>query len=530
MWAAGLALLCAGAGGAWWIALATQTPSEASARSDSPAASWITSKVERRVLTDTVIGRGDVIAPNATPISAPASITDGVLTQPLPKPGTVVELGQRVIEVSGRPVFIIAGRQPMYRALRPGSHGPDVGQLQAALTSLGYTTETDGVFGPATGAAIAAFYADAGYEPVMSEGADVSAVVELGEALSDAEAELADAERRRSAAAAGPPASELVAAEAAVNQAERALRTARSRRNTLVATAAERADSAVRARDRLVADVEASPSDIDAAELAIVETAGALDDVTLTTSDAVLDAEEALLVANVTLDELSKPVDLTALDAELAAATARRDRAAANVADAAIRAGPTVPLGEVVVVPQLPAHISPSAVDVAIGSPLPTPLITVTAGELVVRASIGPESVEFVRSGMPVELLDEAAGSTFTGTVVEVGERAVTGPDGTFGVDVEVRPDQSLPASMLDLNVRVSIVAAATPTPALIVPLAAVSTRADGSTVVSVVRSPDDPQPNDVEVAAGLSAAGEVAVEPLSAGSLRAGHLVVVGR
>ena len=124
MWAAGLALLCAGAGGAWWIALATQTPSEASARSDSPAASWITSKVERRVLTDTVIGRGDVIAPDATPISAPASITDGVLTQPLPEPGTVVELGQRLIEVSGRPVFVIAGSQPMYRALRPGSQGP----------------------------------------------------------------------------------------------------------------------------------------------------------------------------------------------------------------------------------------------------------------------------------------------------------------------------------------------------------------------------------------------------------------------
>jgi peptidoglycan hydrolase-like protein with peptidoglycan-binding domain len=524
-----LALLCAGAGGAWWLATATQTPSEAAARSQAPVASWITSAVERRVLAETVTGRGDVVAPIATPIDAPTPITDGVLTQPIPRQGTIAELGERVLEVSGRPVFVIAGTQPLYRALRPGSQGADVAQLQAALTSLGYAPETDGSFGPATGSAVAAFYADAGYEPVMTDDANSSTVADLHEALADAEAELAVAERSRSSAAAGPPASVRVAAEAAVNRAGRAVRTARARQHTMVATATERADAAVRARDRLVA-AEAPQSDLDAAELEIIESAGALEDATLTAADALADAEESLLVAQVTLDGLAAPIDLSALDAQVASAIARRDRAARNLANAQLAAGPTVPLGEVVVVPQLPARISPSTLVVDTGSPLPRPLLTVTAGELLVRVSVGPQTITFVHTGMAVDLLDEATGTAFTGKVVDVGEGAVTRQDGSIGIDVDVRPDEPLPASMVGANLRVSIVAAATVTPALIVPLAAVSTRADGSTVVSVVRSPNDPQPNDIEVSAGPSAAGEVAVEPISAGSLRVGQLVVVGR
>jgi multidrug efflux pump subunit AcrA (membrane-fusion protein) len=78
-------------------------------------------------------------------------------------------------------------------------------------------------------------------------------------------------------------------------------------------------------------------------------------------------------------------------------------------------------------------------------------------------------------------------------------------------------------------NLRVTITAASTQTEALVVPLAAVSSAGDGTTRVSIVAGPNA-SPVDVAVDVGLSADGFVVVEPVVAGALGEGDLVVVGR
>ncbi len=52
-------------------------------------------------------------------------------------PGTRVESGGQVLELSGRPVFVLAGTTPSYRDLAVGGTGDDVAQLQRGLAALG---------------------------------------------------------------------------------------------------------------------------------------------------------------------------------------------------------------------------------------------------------------------------------------------------------------------------------------------------------------------------------------------------------
>ena len=74
--------------------------------------------------------------------------------------------GEVVLEVSGRPVFVLSGAIPMYRDIAPGAEGPDVTQLQEALARVGHPPGTSGVFDRATQKALASVYGEAGYRPV----------------------------------------------------------------------------------------------------------------------------------------------------------------------------------------------------------------------------------------------------------------------------------------------------------------------------------------------------------------------------
>lgn len=80
--------------------------------------------------------------------------------------GDSVHEGQVVVEISGRPVFVIEGDVPAYRSIEPGDDGTDVRILQEALQRLGfYDGEIDGDYSSGTWQAVAAMYEAAGYEP-----------------------------------------------------------------------------------------------------------------------------------------------------------------------------------------------------------------------------------------------------------------------------------------------------------------------------------------------------------------------------
>lgn len=187
--AIGAVLLGAGGLGA---SLFVKSPAQAAAEAAPPAPDVLTARVEERVLRDSVVTRGTVMAEQtldiAPGVASGEDAGEPVVTRLMVREGQSFRAGKPLAEVSGRPVFTLPGSLPVYRDLKPGSHGKDVAQLQRALGTLGYEVGADeqGRYGDGTKAAVAALYAAMGYEPVGADGADEAADA-AAEAVSAAE-------------------------------------------------------------------------------------------------------------------------------------------------------------------------------------------------------------------------------------------------------------------------------------------------------------------------------------------------------
>lgn len=156
-----------------------KSPTELAAQTSSPGLTRLTTTVQRHEISDTVLAQGVVGKPPE--ISGPPGGGSGggggggaqpIVTRVFLGPGATVHVGQPILEVAGRPVFVFQGTYPAYRDLSPGETGPDVAQLQSNLQVLGYSTGADasGVFGAGTSAAVAAFYKNLGYTPPPAGG------------------------------------------------------------------------------------------------------------------------------------------------------------------------------------------------------------------------------------------------------------------------------------------------------------------------------------------------------------------------
>ncbi|WP_328342885.1 HlyD family efflux transporter periplasmic adaptor subunit [Streptomyces violaceus] len=127
------------------------------------------------MISQALITRGKVTASQRTDISSgPRAGEDAgrsVVTKVKSAPGRKLAAGQVLVEVSGRPLFVLEGAVPAYRDLLPGKRGEDVAQLQAALRGSGHPTGSDlsGVFGPGTERALTSFYRSIGYEVPVTE-------------------------------------------------------------------------------------------------------------------------------------------------------------------------------------------------------------------------------------------------------------------------------------------------------------------------------------------------------------------------
>ncbi|MFE2555129.1 peptidoglycan-binding protein [Streptomyces sp. NPDC059352] len=147
-----------------------KSPAQIAADAAPPPADLLTAAVERRVLRETVVLRGTVVAGQTVPVAPVAAGADGgapVVTKTPGAVGAAVRAGQVILEISGRPLFVLPGRLPVYRDLKPGATGDDVAQLQTALAGLGFGRggDEEGTFGAGTKEAVEGFYATAGYEP-----------------------------------------------------------------------------------------------------------------------------------------------------------------------------------------------------------------------------------------------------------------------------------------------------------------------------------------------------------------------------
>lgn len=169
-------LLGAAAAGGYLVARARPTAGDTSS---SPPV--IIAPVEHRTLRETLDVRGRVVEAGRSELRAEGR---GRVTRVGLRRDRVVRPGDAVVDVDGRPQVVVAGRFPYWRDLSSGSRGRDVRQLQRLLERIGlYQDEVDGVFGPATGAALRAWQDEHGYpvDGVLRQGdlivADVPARV-----------------------------------------------------------------------------------------------------------------------------------------------------------------------------------------------------------------------------------------------------------------------------------------------------------------------------------------------------------------
>jgi hypothetical protein len=543
-WLAAAAFLIVGTVGGWFVAREVQSPDQAASRAAPPTPSWITAGVERRVLSQTVISRGDVRPEVSIVVGVPSSVEgSAVVTAVAVAVGDAVVEGSRVIEVSGRPIFVLLGAVPVYRSLRPGMSGADVVQLQAALDRLGCDTTADaGVYGSATKLCVAGLYIDAGYEPVPTSATEAVDLAAAEQATVEAQTGADSARLVLDDALKGPSSAELVAVRTALKAAQRGYDDAVASSDANVVQAEAAVIRAQAVWDRVRSSADATPVEIDAARVDFDVASAALVEARRVGVSTIAAAADGVVVAQAAVTESNRAPDVSAEYTAFAQALAAGDRANAALETLRATTGPMVPQGEVVFSPSLPARVQQALTslgpvadggqpDNATGSD-GGGLVTLAAGDLVVSMTLRADDRGLVRVGMAVELLDEQSNIVYAATVTGIAETVTTGPDGQPGYPVVLSPDVALPDALAGVNVRVTITAASTEAATLVVPVAAVSSAADGSTNVSVLAADaaETDDPVVVAVVAGLSADGFVSVSPVTPGALVEGDRVVVGR
>ncbi|MFI6181321.1 peptidoglycan-binding protein [Nonomuraea sp. NPDC051191] len=548
------------AGTGWGVGTLLRSPADEAAARRPPVPSLVTVEVERRELVATVVVSGTLEYGSPRPVTLAGVVGGSETVQRAtraPRRGTLVE-GTVLMEVNGRPVFVFAGRVPMHRGLVPGAEGDDVRQLQKALRRLGHRVPVTGVFDAATVAAVSRLYAGRGYEAqqptlelrqrrdeltravrtarevlvtetkALDQGRDVLPLKlrvtgarrdlrEAEQALKSARAQehTAEDEARVEAAESAVRAAEekLLAAQQELAQARETPTAAPTATPTTTAIGTPPAPADTRLLELRVANARADLAAARSALDRVQEEAGAARAKRLTDLEkAVRSAREALATAEQALRQARQ-----LSPAELKVANARSDLAAAQalLAEFSRTYGTTVPPGEVVFLPRLPARLHKPSVKA--GEPVDQAVATVTDSAFVVSGSVDAAEAERVKAGLEASIETES-GATVPGTVTTVAGRDTKG-----AVPVTVTPDSMKGLRKLaggPVTVRVTI--GATGRKVLVVPVAAVVTAADGRARVQVETAPG--RTKEVEVRTGLSADGAVEVT----GDLGPGERVVV--
>jgi len=534
-----------GAGG-YFLGRQLESPEDARAEVAAPEPSLISIPVEAKLLSNDVVVRGTAEFEGAIELELDASLGDGtsrVVTGRVPEVDSLVNEGDVLIEVSGRPVFALAGALPAFREFKPGLEGDDVLQLEEALARLGYLdVPPDRLYGSATEQAITAMYDDQGYEPrAESDGeetqldgardavdaareslanandslADLSKPPSQVERLSDAEARearleaiddaveaLSDAEEARDEAERDTPSDALLAAIDAVQDAE----------NTGDPDAVAGANRALaQAQQGDLDRIEAAKEGVEDAKEALAETREALADY-----DALQAAEDA---------------DIDTADAQKRVGDAAEDLAKleADLAELEEDIGVRLPAAEIVFLEELPRTIT--AVDVERGDPVMGSVMRISGTDVRIPSAVSEANRSLVEVGQIVIIDDLQLGIELEGEVTEIADRTGTNDAADTRYYMEVVPtlgDEYTVTDLVGISFRLRIPVEKSEGEVLAVPLAALSIGADETARVEVLE--DDGSTRIVEVEVGLQDknSSDVEVTPLN-DDLVVGDRVVTG-
>ena len=557
-----------------------QSPADRAAARSAPTPSLITVPVERRALTSELVLAGQVSynEPTLVQLAGSVGITPGeaaVVTDLRPT-GDVIQEGDILLEVTGRPVLALQGPLPMYRRLVIGSEGPDVVQLEEALVRLGYPVEpVDSVFDDSTAAAVEQMYVDAGY---TAEGPSVDerdaltgaqeAVRQAEENLSSARDAVADAsrpmleserlqlERTLVSARAAVPAA-LAAADATQTEADQVVAAARASRSSAQVTL----DAAVSLRDAALQgaidpdtgtpysaerigslQVEAAQANeaLVGADAALVSAETQRSQAVAGAEQSIADAEFQLQLTEAQYAEATAPGDTSALDTAVVAAQEGLDASTTNLVALQAATGLRISPGEIVFVPVLPSTVTESYV--ALGSTVQGPVGTLATSSTLVSGRVSRVDSGLVAVGAPVAIDIRGSGVTTTGTVLSVGAPAANNQDGqqpgggesSGRLEVTIAPDDpATVANYVFWDARIVVTVASTEGAVLVVPVAALTVGPDEVSQVEVERTPatDDVAAvtEVVEVEVGLTSNGLAEVRPIEEASLAEGDRVVIG-
>lgn len=146
--------------GGWALAMAFVSPAQRDAAASAPSPKPIFAPVQQGDLLDVRTVPGSVMSEVDVQLMLAESPDDprSIVTETPFTPGDTVSAGDIVVRINGRPVFLLSSPFPFYRDLGVGDEGPDVLALQNNLIHLGYLSNADGRFGPATATAVARLY------------------------------------------------------------------------------------------------------------------------------------------------------------------------------------------------------------------------------------------------------------------------------------------------------------------------------------------------------------------------------------
>lgn len=424
VWGVTGAVLLSGAGVA--AAQLIKSPAQAVADSSAPPPSTLTAPVEHRTLQDSVIVRGTVRAAQSVEVAPAGSGADAgapVVTKLPVKAGQALRAGQLLLEVSGRPVFVLKGGLPVYRDLKPGADGDDVAQLQSALAGLGHGTGGDraGHFGQGTKDALAAFYASIGYDPLPAD-ADGAEAVD--------------------------------AAEKAVTEARRAAEDAQDALDAALAPAAG-ANGTAGTRP----SASPAPSDAPAQLSPAADTAEARKQVTRAQED-LRTAREHLTAVRETSGPMLPAAEVVFVDRF----PARVESVAAHVGSKVAGTVLTVSAGQLVVSSYLQAH-----------------------EKGLIRAGQRVELLSELTGATATGAVSSVADTASREAPAAGDEQAQGQESAAQGYLMLVEPDKSLPVELAGQDVRLTVRAASTRGKVLVVPVSAVFAGADGTTSVTVL-------------------------------------------
>ena len=506
-----------------------ESPEDARSEVAAPEASLIAVPVESTALSNDVVVRGDAEFEGAVDLELDAALGDGtarVVTGRVPEIDGEVNEGDVIIEVSGRPVFVLGGDLPTFREFKPGLEGDDVLQLETSLERLGFlTVEPDRLYGAATEDAILALYEAAGYEPRAASDGEESQLKSAEQAVEAARTTLANANDVLSDLLRPPSlvqqTREVQARQQLLDQIERA-------QEMLDDAKEDRPSEALLQAEEALQQPMVSTARIDQANRAVTSAEDAEQARVDAAQDQLDNARQSLIDADaITAAEESDGVDTSNAQRNVTDAQERLDQAESDLAELEDEVGVRFPVAEVVFLPNLPRTVT--SIDVERGDFVNGAVMRISGTKVRITTGVSESNRPLLEVGQRVVIDSEQLDIEVQGEITELADRKGTNGVADTRYYMLVTPiGEYNESELVGVNFRLQIPLERSEGEVLAVPLAALSAGADGSSRVEVERADGATELVAIEVGLQDKNRSLVEVIPID-GNLSAGDLVVIG-